>query len=88
MFENYTSEQLERARVVCDAFGITLEELEEFDRADGYSAARQEVNEREAAFRRRLEKRLPQVAAEVTKHARVEFGLPEGVWFEWVAGDV
>lgn len=85
MFEDFTSEQVERARVVCDAFGITLEELEEFDRSDGYSAARREADERETGYRRRLEKHLPQVAAEVTADARAEGWLPEGHRFEWVA---
>lgn len=85
MFEDYTPEQIERARAVCEAFGITLEELEEFDRADGYSAARREADQREAAFRKHLEERLPKVAAEVTADARAEGWLPEGHRFEWVA---
>lgn len=85
MFEDHTPEQIEQARVVCEVFGITLEELEEFDRLDGYSAARREADQREAAYRQRLKERLPQVAIEVTEHARAKFGLPEGMRFVWVA---
>lgn len=86
MFDHLTPEQRERARVVCEVFGVTLEELEALDRSDGYSRARREADEREAEFRRRLPGRLKQAADAATARARAEFGLPDDMHFVW--GDV